>query len=309
MTAGGTEEVKEKQFEGVTRGLFSYFLQRALSSSEEGGNESLFCDEFQHLLKNKSKDTNRKNTKVVNPQEVVEWVRIEMIKNGHEHIPQCGSLNEPNSKFIGIPFVGNTKEDFKILISRNQLKTAKEIAEKVKKEIEKQSKPISTGEMNIEMKKYLCEFYGEFKLSVLDELDEKRKNRELSETFVNLEIKQKEEREDQKISLISGNTRELFENENKSGIKIEIEKKWSKIEKYQSNLKESNQFEINRRILIEGKAGIGKSTFCKRICQQFSKNEIWKDQNFIEFVFHVDLKEIIGCGISDLVEFIFEKYF
>jgi len=151
ISAGGKEEVKEKEFNGVKRGVFSYYLCKALST-DENEEESLFSDDNQKSLRKQAKDAARMLVKIASPNEITTWLRNKLIKEKlSEHVPNCGSLSGSySSQLIGIPVIGRSSKDYILKYTMKKIKSAKKIAKQEEKEIKEKAKETENKQNGIE---------------------------------------------------------------------------------------------------------------------------------------------------------------
>ena len=129
-------------------------------------------------------------------------------------------------------------------------------------------------------KKILIEHYQNLKIN---HLDKKKERNSLKGSFITLHL--------------SEESKGLEESESISKREIELEKIWEEFEK-----------DSKRRVLIKGKAGMGKSILSEKLCQQWAQEEIWKDQDY-ELLILVSLKEMISLQSQDFFEYSIQKYF
>ncbi|KAF9101976.1 hypothetical protein BGX27_011242, partial [Mortierella sp. AM989] len=73
----------------------------------------------------------------------------------------------------------------------------------------------------------------------------------------------------------------------------------------QRKLRNGSEYSPNR-ILIQGRAGIGKSTLCKKLIYAF-QNGLWKDR--FDVVLWIPLRQLKGCTSRNLGDLLCEKYF
>ena len=126
--------------EGKKRGIFSFYLQKALRADEsetENDVQGLFSKENQQIIRLKSKDAFRKMLSIFTPLELQEWFTRTILTNENQFnlILDCGPLLG-SSKLIGIPYLGRSKSDYKIELSYSQFESAKNIAILEKEEVQ-----------------------------------------------------------------------------------------------------------------------------------------------------------------------------
>ncbi|KAF9428199.1 hypothetical protein BGZ76_002022, partial [Entomortierella beljakovae] len=69
----------------------------------------------------------------------------------------------------------------------------------------------------------------------------------------------------------------------------------------------SGEEEVPKRILIIGRAGVGKTTFCKKLVYEFSHNRLWNDR--FGALLWLPLRLLKGYKARSLEELLVEKYF
>ncbi len=64
---------------------------------------------------------------------------------------------------------------------------------------------------------------------------------------------------------------------------------------------------VPKRILIQGRAGIGKTTLCKKLVYEYHQNGLWKEQ--FESVLWIPLRQLKAASSSHLEELLCQRYF
>ena len=230
----GGKQVVEKEYGGEMRSLFGYYIQQALQFVEEQ-DEGVFGSEYQNLVNIKSSDSCREKVRVVNPQEIVGFVRRKMLSDKQApNIPRSGSLLPFESVHQGIPIIGCSVKDYSVEISKQiEIEAQANVTEEEVTE-EDEFDP----EIEMQIQKSLHSFSEKIEIPTV---------REGQIAFFPLQIEllgdiSLQEKQDPNIA---------FEISQRHG--IPIEKIWEEIEEI-----ESNQFITKgRRVSLIGECGIG----------------------------------------------------